>query len=56
MSLLDQILACVDKIVPGLQNDSTREWERVTEEGKALREEIEKLSERPKEAIDSTES
>jgi hypothetical protein len=55
MKLLDRILSCVDKIIPGLQNDSTREWGRVTEEGKVLREEIEKMSKRAKEATDSTE-
>jgi len=31
------------------RNDTTREWERVREQGKALREELEKLSERSKE-------
>lgn len=55
MSLLNRILACVDKIIPGLQNDTVKEWEKVTEEGKALSEEIKKLSERSKEATDSTE-
>lgn len=55
MSLLDRILTCVDKVIPTLQNDTTKEWKRVVEEGKALREELEKVSERPKGATDSTE-
>ena len=55
MSLLNRILTCVDRIFPGLHNDSIREWERVTEEGKAVREELEKVSERPKEATGSAE-
>jgi len=37
------------------RNDSTGEWEKVREEGKAVREEIDKLSERAKEVSDSTE-
>ncbi len=41
--LLDRILACVNKVIPGLKNDTTREWQRVTEEGKTLCEEIQKL-------------
>ncbi len=41
--LLHRILACVDKIIPGLQNDSTKDWGKITEEGKAVREEIQKL-------------
>ena len=44
--LLGQILTCVDKIIPGLQNDSAKEWGKITEEGKALREEIRKLKDR----------
>ncbi len=48
MSLLDQILTCVDKIIPTSQNDSAKHWKRMTEEGKAVREELEKVSERPK--------
>jgi hypothetical protein len=56
MRLLDRILACVDKIIPTVQTDTTKEWKRVTEEGRALSEEIEKMSEKPKEATDSTES
>ena len=55
MSLLDRILTCVDKIIPGLQNDSAKEWKRVTEEGKALCEELEQQSQKPKEDTDSTE-
>ena len=55
MSLLDRILACVDKIIPTLHNDSTKEWRKVTEEGKIVCEEIENLSERAKEAPDSLE-
>jgi len=53
--LLDRILTWVNKIIPGIQNDTTRAWERVTKEGKALCEEIGKLSERSNEATDSTE-
>jgi hypothetical protein len=56
MSLLERILACVDKIIPGSQNNSARDWERVTEEGKALCEEIKRLSEKPKEPPEPTES
>lgn len=55
MSILDRIITCVDKIIPGLRNDSAREWEKVAEEGKALRKELEKVPERPKEAPDSPE-
>jgi hypothetical protein len=55
MSLIDQILTCVDKIIPNSQNDSTKEWGRITEEGKALREELEQQSQKPKEDTDSTE-
>lgn len=55
MSIIDLIMACVTKIIPGLQHDSTSEWEKVTEEGKVVCEEIEKLSEKAKEASDSTE-
>ena len=44
--LLGQILTCVDKIIPGLQNDRTKEWGKITEEGKALCEEIRKLKDR----------
>jgi hypothetical protein len=55
MRLLDRILACVDKVIPTLQNDTTKEWRKVTEEGRALCEEIEKLPEGPKEGTDSTE-
>jgi hypothetical protein len=55
MSLLDRILTCIDKVIPGLQNDSTKNWERATQEGKAVREEIKRLSERAKEPLDSTE-
>jgi hypothetical protein len=42
-------------INPTLQNDTTKEWRKVTEEGRALCEEIEKLPEGPKEGTDSTE-
>lgn len=41
--LLHRILTCVNNIIPGLHNDRTREWKRMKEEGKALREEIQKL-------------
>ena len=41
--LFDRILTCVDKIIPDLQNDTTGEWQRLTEEGKALCEQIQKL-------------
>jgi len=56
MSFLNRILACIDKVIPTLKNDSTKHWERMTEEGKAVREELEKVSERPREAADSTKS
>jgi hypothetical protein len=46
VSLLDWMLACADKIIPGLHNDRTREWQRVREEGKALYEETQKLKDR----------
>ena len=55
MSLLDEILTCVDKIIPTSQNDSAKQWKRMMEEGKAVREELEKVSERPKEATGSAE-
>ncbi len=51
MSFLDQILACVDKVIPTLKNDSAKHWKRMTEEGKAVREELEKVPERPKELL-----
>jgi hypothetical protein len=54
MSLLDQILTCVDKIISTSQNDSDKHWKRMTEEGKAVRAELEKVSERPKEATVSS--
>ena len=44
--LIDRILTCVDKIIPDLQNDTTGEWQRLTEAGKALCEEIQKLKNR----------
>jgi hypothetical protein len=53
MSFLNRILACVDKVIPTLKNDSAKHWKRMTEEGKA--EELEKVSERPKEATGSAE-
>lgn len=55
MSFLNRILACVDKVIPTLKNDSDKHWKRMTEEGKAVREELEKVSERPKEATGSAE-
>lgn len=55
MSILDWIIACVEKIVPSLHNDSTSAWEKLTQEGKIVCEEIEKVSERAKEAPDSVE-
>jgi hypothetical protein len=55
MSLIDQILTCVDKIIPTLRNDTTKEWKRLTEEGKALCKELEQQSQKPKEDTDSTE-
>ncbi len=56
MSFIEHILTCIDNIFPGLRDDSTKKWARVTEDGKALREEIEKLSEKSKEPHDSAES
>ena len=56
MSFIERILTCIDSIIPGLRDDSTKKWERMTEDGKALREEIEKLSEKSKEPNDSAES
>ena len=55
MRLIDQILSCVDRIIPTIQNDATKEWKRVTEEGKALCEELEQQSQKLKEDTDSTE-
>jgi len=55
MHFLDRIIACVDKIIPTRQTDSTKEWKRVADEGRALCEEIEKLSEKSKEDTESTE-
>ncbi len=56
MGFIEHILTCIDNILPGLRDDSTKKWERMTEEGKALREEIEKQSEKSKEPHDSAES
>jgi hypothetical protein len=53
MSFLNRIFACVDKVIPTLKNDSAKHWKRMTEEGKAVRDELEKVSERPKEATGS---
>jgi hypothetical protein len=53
MSIFDRIIACVEKIIPGFQNDSTSDWEQVTEEGKIVCEEIQKLHDRAKEAPDT---
>ena len=55
MSFFNRILACVDKVIPTLKNDSTEHWKRMTEEGKAVREELEKVSQRSKEATGSAE-
>ena len=44
--VIDAILTCVKKIIPGLHNDRTREWKRMKEEGKALCGEIQKLKDR----------
>lgn len=56
MSFIERILICIDSIIPGLRDDSTKKWERMTEDGKALREELEKQSEKSKEPHDSAES
>jgi len=56
MSFIERILTCIDSIIPGLRDDSTKKWERMTDDGKALCEELEKLSEKSKESHDSAES
>ena len=56
MSFIERILNCIDSIIPGLRDDSTKKWERMAEDGKALRKEIEKESEKAKEPHDSAES
>jgi len=56
MSFIEYILTCIDNIIPSLRDDSTKKWERMTKEGKALREEIEKQSEKAKEPHDSADS
>ena len=56
MSFIEYILTCIDNIIPSLRDDSTKKWERMTKEGKALREEIEKESEKAKEPHDSADS
>ena len=54
MTFLKRLLTWIaDHILS--RNDTTTEWKRVAEEGRAVCEEIEKLSQRPKETIDSTE-
>ena len=55
MSLLDRILAWINNELPS-PNDSTRDWKKAVEEGKAVREEIKSLSERTKEPFGSSES
>ena len=44
--VIDAILTCVKKIIPGSQNDSAKEWGKIKKEGSALREEIQKLKNR----------
>jgi hypothetical protein len=55
MSLLDRILAWINNELLS-PNDSTTNWKRAVEEGKAVREEIKRLSERPKESFGATET
>ena len=56
MSFIERILTCIDNIIPGVRDDSTKKWGKMTEDGKALREEIEKRSAKTKEPHGSAES
>ena len=53
---LQRILNWINKNIPVPRNDIRTNWEKAREEGKAIRKEIQELSERPKERPDSTES
>ena len=56
MPSLQRILNWINKNIPARRNDIRTNWEKAREEGKAIRKEIQELSERPKERPDSTES